>query len=184
MNNLIKNAIIVDFDGTLFITEHLVLKKAKEKYGRELSIETIRALPRDEKVEVYLGAFSQYGMQSKPNLPMIKEVKKQQQIPRIYSVLLTAKTPDSKVIVDSLLQKENINFDKKIFRPSSMLTMHDEEWKLGELRKLIKGMEEIRIYEDKMENIKYFMDNLDNGKSKLLYYHIDGGKIREVKTNA
>lgn len=169
-----RRAAVVDFDNTLFFTDECTIMASKYLYGRRMPIEEIRSLSKPEKYRIYRLGFEKYHKKSRPNTLMIRKLKKSD----AELILLTARTKEDSKTIMSLIASSGLEFDRLIFRPKKYLSVHDEEWKLGELNKISKKYDEIEFYEDKIENILHAKNDLLGQKMKC--FKVSGASIKGV----
>ena len=174
-----KSAVVVDFDNTLFFTDRCAVAAAKEITGKPMTIESIRALPKKKKHEIYRLGFAKYYRFSKPNLKMIDRLSRISHNPETGKIiLLSAKPIADRERIQSLLDSQGVRIDSFIFRPKKYLFKHDEEWKLSKMEKLSEKYDTIDIYEDKADNISHIRDGLGSDKAK--YFLVSKNSIRQL----
>jgi hypothetical protein len=174
-----RNAIVVDFDNTLFFTDMCAIRAAKEITQKKMSIKSIRLLPKIEKHKIYRLGFAKYYKGAKPNTNMVKRlVRLSKTRPSDALILLSAKPNADKNRVKYLIDSQGISFDSFVFRPKKYLFDHDEEWKLVEIGKLLKKYNAIDIYEDKIDNIKHIAKKLS--PANMNYFLVSKNSIRHI----
>ncbi|BCU70862.1 hypothetical protein [Stygiolobus caldivivus] len=146
--------LLVDFDNTLFNTDPCVEQASLELWGERLSGEEIRKSKRNGKSAVYSLAYTKYHYLAKPNLPLIEYLKERiKQGDKVF--VLTARHCSVRNYVDMSLLSHGLIVNGVICRTDDEMKMRDEEWK-AQMISVFKG--EIEVYDDKEENLKYFLD--------------------------
>ncbi len=172
------SAIVSDFDDTLFFNKKALIYAAKELYESLIKDENInqdykllndleitigegkvaKGFNKKWKNKLYTLAYVKYGEELSPNEPLInylnEGVKNGSEL-----IILSARGEEFRKETEGLLNAHNLNYNSVILPKDHELK--DEEWKLLEIKKLSNQYNNISLFEDKEENIRYILNNLD-----------------------
>ena len=171
-----KKLIVVDFDNTLFFTDGAAILAYEELHGSKIEGKQLRKLPKPVKVNVYKLGYSKYRDFSVPNNKLIKRLAMDSDA---KVVILTARINDSHPHVKYLLKKHNVPISRIIYRLKKDLKMGDEQWKLGKLVPMMKRYEKVEIFEDKLDNIMHFKQNIASKNAS--FFLVREGSIKKIK---
>ncbi|MDE1873811.1 MAG: hypothetical protein KGI04_01680 [Candidatus Micrarchaeota archaeon] len=147
-----SDALLVDFDDTLFFTGGALPLATKDVLGKRMARDEIRRLDRKTKHRIYEVAQTKYTGMSVPNRLMIWKLRR---VKNAEIVVMTARSAKLRGYTVRLLKKHNIRFDRLLMRDRKALLLRDEEWKLREIMKFLKAYANVSYYDDKIENISY-----------------------------
>ena len=165
--------VFVDFDDTLFFTKHTVEKAAEIMLKKKVNKEQIRNLPKTIKSQIYFKAFNEFYKEAVPNKKLINILKNLKR--KGYNIIiLTARPKENIKSVKYLLRKYSVPFDEIIFREN--LSSRDEEWKTQIIEKY--STNDIILFEDKLENIKYVIKHLNKPVKTFL---VKSSKILKIR---
>ncbi len=153
-----KYTIVSDFDDTLFFNGESIAAASLDVVGRKLSIAEVKRLPKEIKHKVYQTAYTTYMSYLKPNSRLI-QLYRQHAEEGAGIIIMSARGEEFRRETEQLLE-EHLVPHKDLILPRDH-NMKDEEWKLGELdRILAKEGGNILFVEDRVENIKYIRERL------------------------
>lgn len=165
--------LLVDLDDTLFFTGRCVELAGEDVMGKRMKKEEIRKLPENTKERIYKIAQSKYDKYTRLNKKLNKILAR---IDDSDIFILTARTKKTKGFTERLLERNNVKFDRIIFRDNYRIK--DEVWKLKLVNRFSKLYQKITLYEDKFDNINYIRDHA-KGKN-MGFYAVSGGKIKKL----
>ncbi len=168
-----SSLLLVDLDGTLFFTERCVELASRDVLGKRMDKESVRKLPEETKEKIYKIAQSKYDKYTKLNKKLNRILSKN----RSSSIfILTARTRKTRKFTEGLLERNNVNFDKLIFRDSYKI--NDEVWKLKAVNRFSRSFSKISLYEDKIDNIDYIRNHA--GNRNIDFYAVSADKIKKL----
>jgi hypothetical protein len=166
-----KSIAIVDIDGTLLFGDKCIEAATKEALGKPITESELRKLPKEVKKPIQDLAATKYAHLAVPNQKLIDLLNSQREDHVI--VVLTGRPTSIINYITEALDKVGLKYDQIVANPDTY-KMHDEEFKLGAIEKLSPGFNEIQLYEDKPDNLQYFMRKLANSVPKPKFYLISG----------
>lgn len=189
------SAIVSDFDDTLFFNKKALIYAAKELYENliksndtcqdykllsdlEITIgegKVAKGFNKKWKTDLYTLAYVKYSEELHPNEPFINYinecVKNGSEL-----IILSARGEEFRKETEELLNAYNLNY-KQIILPKNH-ELKDEEWKLLEIKKLSDKYDSLSLFEDKEENIRYILKNLNI--NNLECYLVNHSIIRKM----
>ncbi|MEO2154792.1 MAG: DUF2608 domain-containing protein [Nanoarchaeota archaeon] len=157
---------IVDLDGTLVFEDNAIKNASKIVFGKEISRNELRKMSREVKSKIY--SIAQKNWQN-----YIKKEKVVNKVNELKNkgfivIILTARKEDVKEETKKLLRSIGVNYDKLIMRSEEEMKLDDEVWKQQILDNLINNnTKEIVFFEDKPENIEFFIKKVNQLKEKF-----------------
>ena len=172
------SAIVSDFDDTIFFNKKALIHAAKDLYDNlikskdpsqdykllsdlEITMEegkVAKGFNKKWKTDLYTLAYVKYCEELYPNKPLINYlnecVKQGSEL-----IILSARGEEFRKETEELLNAYNLNY-KLVILPKNH-ELKDEEWKLLEIKKLSDKYNHLSLFEDKEENIRYILNNLD-----------------------
>jgi hypothetical protein len=172
------SAIVSDFDDTIFFNKKALIHAAKDLYDNlikskdpsqdykllsdlEITMEegkVAKGFNKKWKTDLYTLAYVKYCEELYPNEPLINYlnecVKQGSEL-----IILSARGEEFRKETEELLNAYNLNY-KLVILPKNH-ELKDEEWKLLEIKKLSDKYNHLSLFEDKEENIRYILNNLD-----------------------
>jgi len=188
-------AIVSDFDNTLFLTNEAIsntinyikenFRSSKQKINEVISelkyIITNGATPKnlDQKFrgEIYKLAYDIYSKSLLPNEPVMAYILSK--IENIDLIVLSYRTEFLRKETESLLNAYGLRYKQLILLPDQSLI--EKEWKLNELIKIARNYNHVNLFEDREENIRYFMH--ESNYKNIKYYLVKNGKIEAYQNN-
>lgn len=170
--------LLLDLDDTIMFNNSALSTAAKELTGRFLPRSEVRKLRSKIKRPIYDLAATKYTYLMTPNDPMLKIIKSN--IGQNRVVILTARADSVRQNTLDLLSRHNVSFDELIMREEEFLEEDDEVWKADKIEKILETEHhpEVELYEDKIDNIEYFMRQFD--RAHINYFHVTPGGITSV----
>jgi FMN phosphatase YigB (HAD superfamily) len=175
-----KKIAVVDVDGTLVLTEDAQNAADIEVFGRALEHGEFRRLPRLERGKVHDLVATKYRRLLRPNTLLVDRLNNSKEDTIV--AVLTGRWKNVEEDTRKTLDEIKLQYDALITNPNGKETS-DEVFKLWVLSEIAKMFELIEVYEDKEENIAYFMKNLKQQANERYAFFIVVKKDGEVLTH-
>jgi hypothetical protein len=192
------SAIVSDFDDTLFFNKGAISSAAEELYrsleGKQSvdcnhqlmnGLKTIitdgkvpHGFDKALKTSLYSLAYVKYSDKLIPNKPLIDYIKAIAN-EDTELLILSARGEEFRYKTEEALLSNGLRF-KKVILPENH-DMKDEHWKLLELKKVERDYNHITFLEDKEENIRYIINNMDGGK--IDFYLVEGQILKYISAS-
>ena len=171
---------VSDIDDTLVLTDPALKAATKAEFGTEMSRAEVRKLPKEVKRRFLATAYSQFAGLLIPNEHWITEFNIKQAYPGHTGVVLSARTEATRAPTEALLRRVGASFEYLILSPP--VITHDEEFKAGALLDLASLFDEVRYYEDKLENLDFILKHYPEVcAKKLRLFLVDSLTVREIR---
>ena len=189
------SVIVSDFDDNLFFNKNALIYAAKELYENlikskdtyqdygilsdlEITIKegkVAKGFNKKWKTDLYTLAYVKYSKELHPNETFINYidecVKNGSEL-----IILSARGEEFRKETEELLKAYNLDY-KQLILPKNH-ELKDEEWKLLEIKKLSDKYDSLSLFEDKEENIRYILKNLNI--NNLECYLVNHSIIRKM----
>jgi hypothetical protein len=170
---------VSDIDDTLVLTDAALKAATKAEFGTEMSRAEVRKLPKEVKRRFLATAYSQFAGLLVPNEHWITEFNISQACPGHTGVVLSARTEAARAPTEALLRRVGVSFEYLILSPP--VITHDEEFKAEALLDLVGMFDEVRYYEDKLENLEFILKHYPEVcAKKLRLFLVDSLTVGEI----
>ena len=190
-------ALVSDFDDTLFFNRSAIVSAAEDLYSiierEKEGDEDYKAMSDLEitakegripkgfskkwKNQLYTFAYAKYNDKLSPNNFLINYLN-QRVTQGDKLIILSARGEEFRKQTEGLLNRYGVKYDEVILPENHRL--NDEEWKLIEVRKLIKKYSHLALFEDKFENIQYIANGLGINENAVEFYLVNHSGLTRI----
>ncbi|MGD0729227.1 MAG: hypothetical protein ABR981_04080 [Candidatus Micrarchaeaceae archaeon] len=172
-----KTLLVMDLIGTILFTDDATRMAAQKVVGREMLRKDVRNLPKVTKGQIYDLVATEFAIYVQPNEATIRVMR--DNTAKMQIIILTADLdiPEVRKGLTRILKKYLVPYDQLIMRKPERRNTPDEKWKVAQIKALIKKYSQISIYEDKIDNIAYFMSRLG---PNVNYFYVTNEGIKEI----
>ncbi len=171
-----ENLVLVDFDNTLFFGDESLRHAERDMFGRLLAKRELKSLDRRVRFKLHALAYTKYHHLIRPHREMIERVKK---IDGAKTIIMSARGESLRALTEALLAEQEIKVDGLLLRNKQEMKMHDEEWKLMQVRHFMRRYRQLSAYEDKLENLEYIRRHINEPK-RLHLFLVLPGRVRKI----
>ncbi|MGD0729224.1 MAG: hypothetical protein ABR981_04065 [Candidatus Micrarchaeaceae archaeon] len=162
--------LLLDLDDTVMFNNSALSTAAQELTGKFMPRSEVSKLARKIKRPIYYLAATKYTYLMTPNEAMLRTINAG--INQKDVIILTARADSVLQNTLEMLGRHNIPYDQLIMREEKFLGVEDEIWKAEKIKEILEtgNYSQIELYEDKIDNIEYFMKQFN--QEQISYFHV------------